>query len=140
MEDAAFRRDRMAELSRQILVKTRAEEQQTRRLAAYAKAKAERDALGDELRSFYPEMAARLADVLDRIAANDARLKRLNTHELPRGSPQLLSAELVGRDLQGFVRGGVNVPSLIEEVTLPVFQFVSPYAWPLPRRNCLITS
>ena len=44
----------------------------------------------------------------------------------------LLVAELVARQLDGFVRDLVNIPRIVRRVQLPAFQYDihAPYAWP----------
>ena len=53
----------------------------------------------------------------------------------PAGLPPLLSAELVARDMAGFVNRGFVTPRLIEEVRLPSFAASANdrYLWP-PQR------
>src|SRR5207249_1527578 len=95
MEDAAFRRDRMGEAVRRLgerLREVRRQEDQARRRIAYDAALAERDALAAELAAVYPALAEQLADIVGRIAANDAVLERVNRKSLPDGAASLVSA------------------------------------------------
>jgi hypothetical protein len=81
MNDAAFRRDRMQEAVRRLgerLSEGRRQEDQARRRVAYAAALAERDALAAELADVYPAIAEKLADIVGRVAANDAVIERVN--------------------------------------------------------------
>jgi hypothetical protein len=106
MDDAAFEQDRLLaalEKLRARLVVVKADEENARRLKAYAAAAAERDALASQLAEFYPAMSERLAELLGRIAANDATIDRINANALPRGCGRLLVAELTARNLTGWV-------------------------------------
>ena len=44
----------------------------------------------------------------------------------------MLLAELVARELDGFVQNSVNVPRIVRRVQLPAFEYDihAPYAWP----------
>src|SRR5262249_49347332 len=104
-----------------------------RRERAYQTVEAERDQLAEELKS-YPEIAARLADLLVRIVANDAEIERINAHALPRERGRLLSAELVARDLAGWVLNAQPLAKrLTDELGLPAFELrpgSDGYLWP----------
>ena len=52
----------------------------------------------------YPPLCEQLADLLGRLRASDDRIERMNAHALPRGCGPLLVAELVARNLDGWVR------------------------------------
>ena len=56
----------------------------------------------------------------------------MNAHALPRGCGPLLVAELVARELDGFVQNSVNIPRIVQRVQLPAFEYDihAPYAWP----------
>jgi hypothetical protein len=114
MDDAIFARDRLQvalEKLRERLIAVQAEEENTRRLRIYEDAEAERDQLAQELRSSYPGVAERLADLLARIAANDQAVERINANGLPRDCDRLLVAELVVLGLTGWVLN--SQPSLV---------------------------
>jgi hypothetical protein len=101
MEDSAFERDRMATAVEQLrarLLVVKADEEDARRLRVYEDAKLERDRLADELKSFYPDVAERLAELLARIVANYEVIERINAHGLPREHGRLLCAELTARN------------------------------------------
>jgi hypothetical protein len=108
----------------------KADEEDARRLRIYEEVATERDRLADELREFYPATAARLAELLARIVANDREVEHLNAHALPRNHGRLLGAELVARGLEGFVQNSVEVPSIARSVRLPTFERTpqEPYA------------
>ena len=106
MDDARFLHERLtAAVSRlrQRLAEVQASEDQARRLARYRDLEQVRDQLAAELRALYPAFALKLAALLTRIAANDQAIAHLNRNAKPSGLPPLLSAELVARDLAGFV-------------------------------------
>ena len=89
---------------RERLTEVQSAEEDDRRRAAYEEARAERDELAAELARVYPPLAAQLADLLGRLRASDDRIEYMNAHALPRGCGPLLVAELVARELDGFVR------------------------------------
>ncbi len=122
--------DRLRELKSQ--------EVDQRRWLAYEKAKAERDKLSAELKQLYPSVAARLADLVPRIAANDREIENINKQARPNGAAWLAGAEQVARGLDGFSDGTANVPRITEELRLPRFEYNrhDPYAWPLDATNC----
>jgi hypothetical protein len=78
----------------------------------------------------YPPLATQLADLLGRLRASDDRIEYMNAR--PRGCGPLLVAELVARELDGFVQNSVNIPRIVQRVQLPAFQYDihAPYAWP----------
>jgi hypothetical protein len=81
---------------------------------------AERDALAAEVASVYPALAAQLADIVGRIAANGALIEQVNRRSLPEGARGLASAEAVARGLPGnFVAGGFSIPQLTRDLRLP---------------------
>jgi hypothetical protein len=94
-----------------------------RRWRGYEKAKAERDKLAAELKEVYPTFAARLADLVTRIDANDREVEEFNMRALPSGAARLPTAELVARDLKGFNDGVTNVPRIIRDLRLPSFEY-----------------
>jgi hypothetical protein len=107
-------------------------EEQGQLLKDYKRVMAARDELAAELAEMYPVVEKRLSDLIGRIAANDREVAWINASRLPDGAERLLSAELVARGLGGFVRNGVQTPSITEELQLPRFQSdaFEPYAWP----------
>ena len=117
---------------RERLTQVQSAEEDDRRRAAYEEARAERDELAAELARVYPPLAAQLADLLGRLRASDDRIEYINAHALPRGCGPLLVAELVARELDGFVRDLVNIPRIVRRVQLPAFEYDihAPYAWP----------
>jgi hypothetical protein len=140
MEDAAFQRDRMTTAVKELrerLVVVKGDEENGRRLRAYQAVEAERDRLAQELKEFYPAMAERLVELLARIQSNDAEIDRINAHALPRERGRLLSAELVARDLPGWVLNAQPLAKrLTDELRLPAFELApgsDGYLWPRRR-------
>jgi polyribonucleotide nucleotidyltransferase len=138
MEDAAFRRERLQTAVTRLqdrLKEVGAQERDQRRRIAYEKAKVERDKLAEELKAIYPSFEAKLRDLLPRIAENDRQIEYINGYALPTGAERLLVAELVARDLRGFVENLAEAPSITRQLRLPAFQFDrhDPYAWPRER-------
>jgi hypothetical protein len=135
MEDAAFRHDRLnnavTRLSERLRV-VEAQEEDHRRRLAYDKSKAQRDKLAAELKATYPAITAQLADLMARIAANDREIEYINAYALPESEPRLLVAELVARDLPGWVENSVHAARITTELRLPAFGFDAhrPYVWP----------
>jgi hypothetical protein len=70
----------------------RRHEDQARRRVAYEAVRAERDALAAELAEVYRAVAEKLADIVSRIAANDARIAVVNRKSRPDGVASLVSA------------------------------------------------
>jgi hypothetical protein len=110
-------------------------EKNQRWLVAYERARVERDKLAAELREIYPQIEAQLRDLLPRIAANDEQIEYINGYALPTSAECLLVAELVARDLRGFVENLAEAPSITRQLRLPAFRFDrhDPYAWPRER-------
>lgn len=117
---------------RERLTEVQSAEEDDRRRAAYEEARAERDELAAELARVYPPLAAQLADLLGRLRASDDPIEHLNAHALPHGAERLLVAELVARNLDGWVRNSVEIPRIVRRVQLPAFEYDihAPYAWP----------
>ena len=122
MDDAAFKRDRLQaamEKLRERLAQLKDQEENARRQVAYDKAKAVRDELAKELADLYPAFAQKLAELLPRIAINDAEIEYINNHALPRGADRLLVAELTARGLPGWVMNSVAEPRITDQLYLP---------------------
>jgi len=116
---------------RERLREVKAQEEQARRRAAYDAALTERDKLAAELAEVYPPLAAKLADLAARVAANDAAIERVN-QKLPDGKKWLAYAELVARGLKSFCDGTADIPRIAQHMRLPAFKYagLDPYAWP----------
>jgi hypothetical protein len=79
--------------------------------------------------AFYPEMVARLVDLLTRSRAFDEEISRLHQAR-PAGVPRhLLGAELVARGLEAFSR---DTPSITRELRLPDWINSARTVWPPP--------
>lgn len=135
MDDAAFRRDRMQVAVTKLgvrLSELRAQEEDHRRRLAYERARAERDKLAAELKDVYPALAARVADLVARVDANDREIVRINTRAMPDGSERLAGAELIARGLRGFNAGPNTIPRITTDLQLPGFEYNRDglYMWP----------
>ena len=88
-----------------------------------------------KLTEIYPPLAAKLADLAARVAANDATIERVN-QKLPDGAKWLANAELVARQLSNFFDGPTNIPRIAQHMRLPAFRYVAlePYIWPPARK------
>jgi chromosome segregation ATPase len=98
-DNLQFEIDRLTsalEALRTVHGEAQARENDARRRASYEAAQAERDALVEELREVYPAIENRLADLVGRVAANNAVLDRVN-RRLPTATSPLASAEMVAR-------------------------------------------
>jgi hypothetical protein len=112
----------------------RTQEEDQRRWIAYEKVKAERDKLAEELKAIYPPIEAQFRDLMTRIDVNDKEIERINDRARPMGD-RLLVAELVARDLRGFVEHSVDVARITRQMHLLAFQCDrhDPYTWPRSR-------
>jgi hypothetical protein len=106
------------------------------RRADYDAAVAEQDAPAVELADVYPPLAEKLADLMTRIAANDAVIERINRKRLRDDAKWLDGAELVARGLQGFGTGGSFMPRITQQLRPPAFEQSGQtlYAWPRTQR------
>jgi hypothetical protein len=114
---------------RERLTELQSAEEDARRRAAYEEARAERDELAAEFARVYPPVAAQLADLLGRLRASDDRIEHMNANALPRGYGPLLVAELVARNLDGWVRNSVDIPRIARRVQLPAFEYDAHYPY-----------
>jgi hypothetical protein len=133
MEDAIITFDRLQVAVKKLHDRHRAvlhAEENARRKLAYDKVLQVRDALAKELAKLYPPVAAQLADLMARIAANDREVTAINAR-LPDGAQGILVAELIARGMLGWVNNGVQAPSIVAELRLPAFHpnVHAPYAW-----------
>jgi len=96
----------------------------------------ERDALAAELAEVYPPLAEKLADLMRRIAANNAAIEWINRKGLPDEAEWVSSAELGARGMEGFSVGGLRLPSVVEQLRLVEFEpsVHTLYAWPRSQR------
>jgi hypothetical protein len=122
MEDAAFRRERLQTAVTRLrdrLHEVKRQEENERRWTAYEKAKAERDKLAEELKAIYRQIETQVRGLLPRIAANDQQIEYINDYALPTGADRLLVAELVARDLRGFMENSMDVARITQHLRLP---------------------
>ena len=133
MESAAFNCERLRALRPRLQVRydqVAAAEQRQQWKRKHEALKSKRDALAAELAEVYPDAVAKLADLFDRIAANDAKLNELHFSR-PSGVPlHLLGAELTARGIGGFTTSN---PSIAKELRLPSWHAGSPPMWPPPQ-------
>jgi hypothetical protein len=141
MEDAAFRRDRMQEAVRRLgegLRDVRRQEGQSQRRPPTMPPLRSAISSPPSLTAVYPALAEQLAEVMARIAANDALIERVNRKSLPDRADRLQSAEAMARGVRGFVSGGVHIPRITEQLRLPSFQYSGrdQYTWPRSQQAC----
>jgi hypothetical protein len=135
MEDNAFKRDRLAEAASRLdgrLKEMLREEEDAVRWLRYNQAKLDRDALAAEIKELYPVISQQLADLAQRIAANDRAVELINNVKLPSGAPRLKTAEASARDLAGVPAVAPNAPRIAKSLRLPAFvqKPNRPYEWP----------
>lgn len=99
LDEARFRSERL-DVARDRLTdalrEAQAREAETARRNEYEAARRERDALAKDLATVYPEAAAKIADLLRRMVANDARLAAVNASR-PAGADWLFDVEHIVR-------------------------------------------
>ena len=136
MEDAIFAASRLRTLQprlRKRLQHVQYVEAHDRWLEFYTSVKAKRDATAEELKALYPEVVAKLTDLLTRIRTIDAQVHRVNTGkpvmvgEPWDGTLPLELTECAARGVTGF-----NSPdySLDRGVRLPDFDKPGQNHWP----------
>jgi hypothetical protein len=107
-----------------------AEVEDQRRRVAHERAKKERDRVAAqlarlydeyvaELRKFYPEIERRLRELSPLLEASDREVRHVNAR-LPSDVRGLREAELVAGELSSLFQGGDRVPSIMEQLDLPV--------------------
>jgi hypothetical protein len=123
------------------LGEAKARELDERRQTAYDAAKTERDALVEELVAVYPAIETRLADLMNRIAANDRRLDEVNL-KLPSGAPRLAGVDEVARGGSDMFRDRDQylASHLTRAVRLPRFGVDPRDPWAWPRKGIQTTS
>ncbi len=96
----------------------RAREAEAVRIKQYEEVKAERDALVEDIRTIYPEAAAKIAALLPRIEPLDQKIMAVN-HDLPEGAPHLQFVEHVARDRPNhegtYLSRSVRLPALLHK-------------------------
>ena len=80
----------------------------------------------------YPPIAEQLANIMQRLTANDVQIEHIINCALPSGAERLRVAELIARDLTSFTpRPYVDVPRITKELRLPAFEYSGErYVWP----------
>ena len=138
MEDAIFTSDRMNVAATRLRDRYRqvsAAEENARRQVDYERVISARDKLAEELAKTYPTLVATLADLINRIDNNNNEINAIN-NKLPDGGSRVLEAELIARDMRGFVENGIQATSIVGEMRIPAWDHDvhQPYAWPLSDR------
>jgi len=135
MQDADFRStrlDRAAQELAEVLDDAKSREKAQAAEIEYQAAKAERDQLVKEIGEEYPVLAEKIVTLLDRLAASNARLERVNPGR--RGKEWLRSAEALARSApeNWEVDMTSSLRHLLRSVKLPHFKYVDHhgYAWP----------
>ena len=131
--DAMFNSARMKaalEKLRERKLQALAAEEEEHRRAAYEAAKAERDEIAHELKTFYPRAAARMAKLAERISGNNKAIKKANNN-LPKDAEWLACAEAQARGIPNFAALGAP-PRIVSELNLPAFHYdhSQPRIWP----------
>ncbi len=100
------------------LESARHREKEAGRIKRYEEAKAERDALVEDLRTIYPQAAATIAALLPRIEPLDRKITEIN-QDLPEGAAYLPLVEHVARgrpNHQGtYLSQSVRLPALMQQ-------------------------
>lgn len=136
MEDAEFSSRRL-EIAKTKLAELQSEaaarERSDANAVEYAATVAERDQLAADLRKEYPELAARIVGLIERIEANDARIIAANQ---TRSGPWVRSAEAVARNAPPNWEARADGALLkLSSIRLPRFESVGGnhgYLWPKP--------
>ncbi len=100
------------------LESARHREKEAGRIKRYEEAKAERDALVEDLRTIYPQAAAAIAALLPRIEPLDRKITEIN-QDLPEGAAYLPLVEHVARDRPNhegtYLSRSVRLPALLHK-------------------------
>ena len=100
------------------LDEARHREKEAAKLRLYEEAKSERDALVEDLRTIYPEAAAKIAALLPRIEPLDQRIMAIN-RDLPEGASYLEFVEHIARDRPNnegaYLSWSVRLPALLQK-------------------------
>ena len=110
-------------------------EENARRQLEYDRVTSERDKLAEELKQKYPALVATLVELMQRVDANNNEIASINA-KLPDAAERILEAELIARQMRGFVENWVQATSLVQELRLPAWDHDvhQPYAWPIDER------
>jgi hypothetical protein len=136
LEDAEFAANRLRSLQPRLqkrLAHIEYTETHARWLETYEAVKAKRDAAAENLKAVYPEVVAKLVELLARIRAVDAEVRRVNASKPTAlgepwdGNMPLDATECAARSVTGF-----NSPdySLDRGVRLPDFEHPGKNSWP----------
>lgn len=137
MLDVGFQVERLTAASsrlRQRHAELKALEADAVKRQRYDEVAAQRDVLANKLSAIYPELVAKLSELLPQLAANDAEVNFINRPEnKPAGAAPLQVTELKARGLLHFQVGPSPVPRLTDVLVLPKWKpdGGSMYHWPL---------
>jgi len=95
----------------------------------YEALRIEGDALADEFAETYPECERRIASLLSRMAAHNAKASDLHRARPAGVALHLIEPELVARGLESFTTAN---PSISKTMQLPDFEHSNRMAWPPP--------
>jgi hypothetical protein len=131
---AELRRDRLQRALprlQQRFTKLEAAERYARWVVDYDDVRARRDTLAAELRALYPPLVVKLADLMERIEANDAEVKRINATkpvdaDAANGDGRRLDlAETAARGA-----GRLNETLIVRDLKVPHWNPADGLAWP----------
>jgi hypothetical protein len=104
--------------------------------ADYGRVKAERDRLAAELAETYPQIVAKLVDLLNRVAYCERECERI-AGTAPSGERRrLLGPELHAKGLTRFTR---DTPSFTRDLRLPDWEQPATTSWPPQRAREMLT-
>jgi hypothetical protein len=142
VEDAKFRATRLRSLLPRLQTKydkVSRNERHAKWASEYDRVKIKRDNAAEKLHQLYPQMAAKLVELLTDIEATDKEVIQINnagTPFLTDGYPddprhrQLLSVELMARGLDHF---GVYDLKIMTDLKMPNWTEPKKLAWPVPK-------
>jgi chromosome segregation ATPase len=133
IEDISVRRRHLQTATADLRARHRelmAEAEDQQRRVRYARAEKERDRVAAELAAiydemvpelakFYPRIERKLRELKPRLEASDREVRYVNAR-LPSDVRGLREADLVAGELSGFFQSGEGVPSITEQLDLPV--------------------
>ena len=132
--DAAFEAERMvraADAVSEALVAAREAEARRQTRDRYEAARGRRDAVVQRVRAEYPDLAARLVDLLRELVAASADVQAAN-RDLPEGAERLELPEVLAREGLPHMQcaGGIGDPMLLAEMAVPDLDDPHRMLWP----------
>jgi hypothetical protein len=135
--NAEFKRDRLSAALPRLqhwCAKVEAGERYSRWVIDYDNVRAQRDAVAAELRGLYAPLVVKLVDLLERIEAVDAEVKRVNAvkpNDADQANGDGRYLDLVERTARG--AGRLNESMIARDLKLPHWDPADGYAWPVFR-------